>query len=96
MTEHNYGTCPAKAEIDNLKRWQTDQNGCARRIEDKLDHFIAATLPQKLDDLAHEFREEVTAANKRSTSVTAWLYRTIIVVLLGVIATLAGQALTGG
>ncbi|MBN1320728.1 MAG: hypothetical protein JXA87_07805 [Thermoleophilia bacterium] len=31
---HEYDDCPAKAEVDNLKRWQKDQNGELRRLAD--------------------------------------------------------------
>lgn len=96
MPEHSYQTCPAKPEIENLKYWQTEQKECVRRLEDKLDTFVTVTFPEKLDAQSREFREDLRIANKKATTVTTWLYRSIIVALLGVVATLVGQMLAGG
>jgi hypothetical protein len=36
---HEYKDCPARTEIDNLKRWQTDQNNKLGRLADGLQEL---------------------------------------------------------
>lgn len=36
---HEYTDCPAHGEIENLKRWQSDQNGSLRRLADSVQEL---------------------------------------------------------
>ena len=39
---HHFDVCPAKPEIDNLKRWQEDQNGKLGRLADGIEKLAEA------------------------------------------------------
>jgi hypothetical protein len=40
--EHSYSNCQAKTEIDNLKIWQTSQNGHLRSIDRNVGELATA------------------------------------------------------
>jgi hypothetical protein len=44
MTPCLYDECPAKAEVDDLKGWQSRQNGSLQRIEEKVDKLQNSIL----------------------------------------------------